>query len=173
MNTKRTIIIIATALLIALTVCALAVGINVLTRKPNEENYVYMLYDSDSSYTDKSEKRDGITWTVKEDGSVIGDGVAKKNTYFTLGTVNFAAGSYTFTANDGSERDTYFVAGYDTVGVPIWYADMDNSDDGMIQTFGTETIVTLRIVVLEDTELKNVKFTPCIVEGKNPGEYYE
>ena len=173
MNIRRIITLTAIVLVCALGICALAAGINVLTRKPNEDNYVYMLYSSDSSYTDKAEKRDGITWTVKEDGTVIGDGVAKKNTYFTIGTINFSEGTYTFSANDDAERDTFYAVGYNTQGTPFWYADMKNSEDGMTMTFGNETIVTLRIVVLEDTELNNVKFHPCIVEGDEPGEYYE
>ena len=172
-NVKRIVTIIAIVLAAALIVCALAAGINVLTRKPNKENYIYMLYDSDSSYTGEDGKdKYGITWSVKEDGTIIADGEASANTSFEIGTINLTGGTYTFTANEDVDRNKYYVEGIDINGNTIWYSDISNSTNGATHTFGEETIVTFRIVVIEGTELKNVKFYPCVVEGKNPGEYY-
>ena len=42
----------------------------------------------------------------------------------------------------------------------------------MTHTFGAETTVTFRIVILDGAELNNVKFFPCVVEGKVAGEYF-
>ncbi len=170
---KKYIKIIALVLAAVLVICAVAAGISVLTRKPNEDNYIYKLYDSDASYVGKEGKdTNGITWTIKDDGTIVADGEASANTYFEIGTINFTKGTYTFTANEDVDRNKFYVEGLDSNGVTIWYSDISNSENGMTQTFGAETLVTFRIVVLEDTELNNVKFRPCIVEGKTAGEYY-
>ena len=171
---KKYIKIIALILVAVLGICAVAAGINVLTRKPNEENYVYMLFDSDSSYAQKSgNDGNGITWTVKDDGSIVADGKATKNTYFDIGTINLPKGTYTFTANEDVDRNEFYVVACDVAtGTEYWYSDITNSTNGMTQTFVGEKIYNYRIVVLEGTELNNVKFLPCIVEGDTAGDYY-
>ena len=170
---KRIVIIVAICLAAALVIGLLIVGIRALTRHPNEDNIIYQIYDSDSSYTDKAGKGDaGIEWKIKKDGSIVADGEATANTSFEIGTVTLPAGTYTFTANDDTDRNEYYVVG--TVGgVEVWYSDRVNSEFGRTHTFGSDTAVTFKIVVLEGTEMNNVKFLPCVVEGKVSGEYYD
>lgn len=170
---KKYIKPISIILLVALAVSLLFVVISLIARKPNENNYFNLLYNSDASYVGESGKdENGITWTVKDDGTIVADGEASANTYFEIGTMNFAKGTYTFTANDNVDRNKFYVDGVDSKGVTVWYSDIENSENGMTQTFGEEMIVTFRIVVIEGTKLNNVKFRPCIVEGETAGEYY-
>ena len=169
---KNYIKIIALVLVSVLGICAVATGISVLTRKPNEDNYIYKLYDSDASYvTEEGKDGNGITWTIKDDGTIVADGEASENTYFEIGTINLKAGTYTFTANEDVDKNEFYVVGI-VNGAEVWYSDISNSTNGATHTFASDTSVTFRIVVLEDTELNNVKFLPCIVEGKTAGEYY-
>lgn len=170
---KRYIKIGALLLVIALSCGALIGGISVLTRKPNTDNYIYQLYDSDSSYTGKEGKDgSGIEWKIKKDGTIVADGEATSNTEFVIGSITLAAGTYTFTANEDVDKNEFYVVGV-VNGQEVWYSDITNSENGLTHTFGSETTVTFRIVVLEGAKLDNVKFRPCVVEGKVAGDYYE
>ena len=170
---KKIIIVVAICLAAALVIGLLVVGIRALMRHPNEDNYIYKIFDSNTSYTDKEGLGEsGIEWTINDDGVIEADGEATANTSFEIGTVTLPAGTYTFTANEDMDRNKFYAVGL-VGGVEVWYADMTNSEYGRTHTFGTDTTVTFRIVVLEGTEMDGEKFYPCVVEGKITGEYYE
>ena len=169
---KKYIKLVAVLLVLALGVGAIVGGINVLTRTPNEDNLIYQLYDSDSSYVGKEGiDGSGIEWKIKNDGTIVADGEASANTYFEIGTINLPAGTYTFTANDDVDKNEFYVVGL-VEGVEKWYSDISNSENGRTHSFTADTSVTFRIVVNEGAKLNNVKIRPCIVEGSVSAEYY-
>lgn len=172
-KTKRIVIVVAICLAAALVIGIIVTGISALMKHPNEDNLIYKIYDSDSSYTDRAGKGDGgIEWEIKSDGVIVGDGLATANTYFEIGSITLPAGTYTFTANEDVNRNEFYVVGL-VGGVEVWYSDLVNSEFGRTHTFGSDTTVTFRIVVLQGTELDGEKFYPCVVEGKISGEYYD
>ena len=172
-KTKRIVIIVAICLAAALVIGLIIAGITALMRHPNNDNLIYQIYDSDSSYTDRAGMGDaGIEWEINSDGSIEADGDATSNTSFELGTITLPAGTYTFTANEDTDRNEYYAVG-EVGGVEVWYSDIVNSQYGRTHTFTSDTTVTFRIVVVEGAELDGVEFYPCVVEGKISGEYYE
>lgn len=116
--------------------------------------------------------KNGVTFTLAEDGTVTADGTAENNITGTMGimykTVGMPPGTYHLSGcPQGGSADTYMLS-----LTPTGNKDNDTGDGLTFETTSYKTTVAY-IVIKKDTVLDNVVFKPQIECGSTGGEYAE
>ena len=134
-------------------------------RKVNEDNH----YTVDCLTLVDRNDGNGIKVDVDEKkGGIKLDGTANIDMTYEVGKVTLSAGIYTLTSCDDASNAGIYV----TASNGVTEYKFDFTPDNTIVVDG-ETELTITIHIAEGTELNNVWVLPTIVEGDEPGEYYQ
>ena len=119
----------------------------------------------------------GLIDTCRCHIGLTGTGTAVLSDPIELCTITLEKGTYTFTCFDNPDRQQYYAVA--TYGENMWYADWeeapynptnDPSLLGRTVTLTEATDVTFYIYFCEGATLKNVKASPVVVPGIEPGK---
>lgn len=110
--------------------------------------------------------QDGVTFTVKDDKSVVLNGTAEQDIYFYLtDDTLLAPGIYNLSGSpEGSSTSTYYMYVY-----PDYHSDQHGS--GFTFEVKETTVYSARIYVKKDTICNNVVFKPQIERGSKTTTY--
>ena len=115
---------------------------------------------------------DGYKLTAKKDGTVVINGEytgTNGNAEIVLEKVTLAAGTYTISGAPNGGNATYYLKA--TAGSTDYIADF--GAEGGTFTLSASTEVTVTLVLFGEYEFNNVRIQPVIVEGSEPGDFYE
>ena len=165
---------------------------DMFSRSQNEENLFFeKIEDGDLEFivdVDATVKNGVITLNGGVPSDVTGV-LTIADDPIKFADLTLGAGEYTFTAFDEPSGKEYFAVGvYTADGVTYaWLADVAKTSQHYIDalsslgyvnvhgntvTFDEETQVEFFIMVVEGSELKNVKAYPVVVEGAENGNFY-
>lgn len=145
----------------------------------NEENLFFEKIEDGRLYGNAevdATVKDGV---ITLDGSITttGTGTAVLSDPIELCTLTLEKGTYTFTCFDEPNRQEYYAVGL--YNGYTWYADWEEAPYnptgdvsllGRTVTITEETDVTFYIYLYEGAELDNIKASPVLVPGNEPGD---
>ena len=138
----------------------------------NEDNELSGKYEGAGWKDDSYNVGDGYKLTAKKDGTIIIDGEltgSSNSTTIPLETVTLAAGTYTISGAPNGGNATYYLKA--TVGGKDYIADFGT--EGGTFTLTSSSEVTVSLVLFSEHEFNYVKIQPVLVEGDEPGTFYE
>ena len=151
-------------------------------RKLNEDNLLFGSYDYLAKIEDGGLTFENVNSVIKINGELDDDA---DDYLFEFAHVELEAGEYTYTCFDNPSIDTYYsyVCYVDDSGKPHFIvADFDSDDEDFegavvdgYSTFTLEEKTTVKFIILvrPDQTIRNVKAMPVLVEGDDPGEFYQ
>ena len=133
-------------------------------RERNEENLIsgeFKDYNEGNGVTAEGDKYGVIT----VDGMYMGDG---ESVSIAVDTVTLEAGTYTLSGDIKGSNFTYRLSAKDSGGLVVATSGLNNA------TFSLGSTTTLQIVieVFKGVELENVKISPVLVKGTEPGDFF-
>ena len=126
-------------------------------------------------YTQTSKTENGVTFTVNDDGSILVNGTATKNTQFHMLASGFEipkTGNYHYSGcpSGGNSTDTYFLLAskLDSNG---WVAEKYDTGNGVTWLYEEGYTYKFSIYIFKDTVCENLLFKPMLEVGSVATEY--